>query len=87
MTNSKEYRHAYYMAHREIILKRAKSKYKRKTEHKCVLCWEPLPELCNGHIRYCTKCISDKAKVSRQTIWYRKNRFRLRILRRKGAKK
>lgn len=94
MRNNKKdiiaYRKAYYLANREAILKRIKSRYKRKGKDVCKCCGVDIKELReqnNAHLLYCNRCIADKTKVSRQTIWYRNNRFRLRLLRRKGAKK
>lgn len=86
----KTYRKAYYLAHREEILKRAKAHYKRRGNVKCKGCGADISELLafnNGHFKYCNACMEDKNKVSRQARWYRNNRFRLQIQRRKGAKK
>jgi Zn finger protein HypA/HybF involved in hydrogenase expression len=84
MKSKKEYAKAYYQAHRETILKRAKMLYKPRHSGKCKGCGEDIKELQeanNGHFMYCNKCMADKEKVSRQARWYRKNRFRLQFIR------
>lgn len=84
MQSKKEYAKAYYQANRETILKRAKMRYKPRYSGKCKCCGENIKELQeanNGHFLYCNNCMADKGKVSRQTRWYRQNRFRLQFLR------
>ena len=84
---NKEYARQYYLAHREHILKRANARYKPKGNGTCNGCGADIKELIkfnNGHFRYCDKCMSVTTKTSRQARWYRKNRFRLQKLRRKG---
>lgn len=58
--------------------------YKPRNSGKCKGCMADIKELQeanNGHFLYCNNCMDDKEKVSRQTRWYRKNRFRLQFIR------
>lgn len=86
----KQYAKAYYVKNREKLLKQSNQRYKKRGTTKCKACGADISKLQkseNGHIQYCNKCILDKNKTSRQTRWYRANRFKLQIQRRKGEKK
>lgn len=80
---TKEQRHNYYLKHRDKLLTAAKNRYCRKTEHKCIICGIGLDPEINGHFRYCDTCVKDKYKVSRQARWYRANRKKEQLKRRK----
>lgn len=69
----KKYKHEWYLKHRDKIISSVKSRYIRKTEHKCKICGILLDKGFNWHYRYCDDCVNDKSKVSRQARWYRKN--------------
>lgn len=90
MQSKKEYAKSYYQANRETILKRAKMRYKRSGSGKCKGCGADIKELQeanNGHFKYCNNCMADKDKTSRQARWYRRNSYRLKLLRRLGCRK
>lgn len=80
MPYNKQQKRAYYKANRERILNAQKARYKPKTKRECKVCGASLKDLPNGNFRYCNKCIADPTKVSRQAAYYRRNRFRIKLL-------
>ena len=76
----REYHRNYYREHKDKL-------YTPRTDKVCVICGESLKHMPNGHFKYCTACISDKNKTTRQARWYRENRFRLQVLRRMKKQK
>lgn len=87
MTYNREKKRAYYLKNRARILAYQNAYYNCKTDKKCKICGADLKDMPNAHFKYCTACVSDKAKVSRQTMWYRRNRFRLQVLKKLNKNK
>ena len=76
----RDYARNYYREHKDKLYKPRKNKV-------CKICGTSLKHFPHGHFSYCSACINDKNKTTRQARWYRRNALRLQVLRRKNKQK